>query len=262
LTRAGGGLADHVAIVTGAASGIGAAIAVALGGEGAAVLVDHLDDDREVRAVCERVMKAGGRAETIRADVGDEAGVDAMFAAARDAFGTPTILVNNAGINGGETHVADMTLDRWEKTLRANLTGAFLCSRAFVRERRGKSGIGRIVNISSIHEDVVFKGSADYDASKYGLLGFAQTLAYEVAALDIRVNNVAPGMILTPMNEDAVRDPGVREERSQHIPLRRPGTPEEVARLVVYLCGDDAAYITGTSIRIDGGLGLTVGQGA
>jgi glucose 1-dehydrogenase len=253
---------DDVAVVTGADSGIGAETAVALGARGCAVVVDYIDDEASVGEVCGRITRAGGRALAVKADVRNEDGVANLFAQTLAAFGTPTILVNNAGVNMRGVHVADMTLGQWEDTLRVNLTGPFLCSRAFVRERRGKNGEGRIVNISSVHEELVFAGAADYDASKYGLLGFARTLALEAAALHIRVNNVAPGMILTAMNAEAASDPGVLEEKSEHIPLRRAGKAEEVAGAVVFLCSKAGAYVTGTSIRIDGGLSLNAGQGA
>ena len=255
-------LDGKVAIVTGGSSGIGAAVVHALAHEGCSVVVNYVGEDADALRVCEDARKSGVRAVPVKADISTEAGVDAVFGKCISEFGPPHYLVNNAGMNANGTRVADMPVAQWENTLRINLTGPFLCSRAFVRERRGKTPGGRIVNVSSVHEDIVVPGFADYDASKAGLLALTRTLAFEVAPLGITVNAVAPGMVLTSMNEEARRDPDVREEKVEHIPLRRAASPEEIATVVVFLCKETAGYITGESVRIDGGLSLNIGQGA
>jgi glucose 1-dehydrogenase len=255
-------LDGQIAIVTGAESGIGAAIAKALGSEGCAVAINYIKSEDDANGVRDAVIQGGARAIVVKGDVGDEGDVSALFAACANELGAPTILINNAGVNGKTIEVADMSADQWDATLRINLRGPFLCSRAFLRERRTKREPARIVNVSSIHEDVVVLGYADYDASKAGLLALTRTLALEAATHNVTVNCIAPGMILTPMNAEAQDDAGKREDAASHIPLKRPGKPEEIAALAVYLCTSDAAYITGTSIRIDGGLSLNTGQGA
>ncbi len=255
-------LSGRIAIVTGAESGIGAASVTALAAAGADVVINFLSDRKAAGRVAEAAIKMGVRAAVKQADVGKEQDVIDLFASCTSELGSPTILVNSAGRNGQGVHVADMPLTQWSETLRVNLTSAFLCSRELIRERRGKNGTSSIINISSIHEDIPVPGFADYDASKAGMLALTRTLSLEAAATGIAVNSIAPGMILTPMNEEAEENVSVREEKTQHIPLRRAGKPEEVAALVVYLCTKDAGYITGASVRIDGGLSLRTGQGA
>lgn len=255
-------LAEAVAIVTGGSTGIGAATVRALASEGCSVVIDYIGDRDPADQVKLEAERLGGRAGVVEADVSTESGVEALFGACRSQFGPPNILVNNAGVNATKIHVAEMPVEQWHKTLGVNLEGPFLCSRSFVRERRGKEGLARIINVSSIHEEIVFMGFADYDASKSGLLALTRTLALEVAALNIRVNAVAPGMILTSMNEQAMEDPNVLQEKIAHIPLRRAGTPEDVAGVILFLCKPESDYITGASICVDGGLSLNTGQGA
>ena len=255
-------LTGRIALVTGAETGIGAATARALAREGCAVAINYLEDREAAESVRDAVLQAGARATLVEGDVGCEPDVARIFATCRNELGVPSILVNNAGTNGKNVHVGDMTVEQWDEMLRVNLRGPFLCSRAFVRERRGQRGPAHVVNVSSIHEDVAVRGFADYDASKAGLLALTRTLALEVAPLGIGVNAVAPGMILTPMNASAADDPAELREKTSHVPLKRAGRPDEIAATIVYLCTTDAAYITGTSIRIDGGLSLESGQGA
>jgi glucose 1-dehydrogenase len=255
-------LQGQVAIVTGGSSGIGAATVEALAAAGCSVLIDYIQEKAAAEQVCAAATALGGRAALVQADIGTEEGVQELFNGCRAALGVPNILINNAGVNAKGVSVADMPLEQWQRTLQVNLTGPFLCSREFVRERRGREGLARIVNVSSIHEDVVFKGYADYDASKGGLLAFTRTLAFEVARLNIAVNAVAPGMVLTAMNAEAQNDPSVLEQKIEHIPLGRAGTAKEIAAVIVFLCKQDSSYITGASIRVDGGLSLNTGQGA
>lgn len=255
-------LAGRVAIVTGGSSGIGEATVRALARAKAkiALTTHHKRDDAE--ELLREVRRLGGEAIVRRVDVGKEDQVEALFEACEESLGLPTLLVNSAGINAASIPVAEMTLERWQSVIETNLTGAFLTCRALARRLRGRSWPGRIVNISSIHEDIIVPGGADYDASKGGLRQLTRTLAAELAPARINVNSVAPGMILTPMNQEAMDDPEKLREATRNIPWGRAGTAEEVAALIVLLLSDVMDYLTGETIVIDGGLSLNIGQGA
>lgn len=255
-------LSGHIALVTGASSGIGAASAAALGAAGTAVAVLYYSDADAAAAVVAAVERSGAKAAAIKVDVGDETSVERAFDQTAAALGVPDILVNSAGLNQTSVAVADMATAQWERLLRTDLTGAFFTCRRFIRDLRQRKQPGRIVNISSIHQDVARAGAADYDAAKGGLRNLTRTLALECGPLRINVNAIAPGMILTPMNERAVEDAAVRRKDEAAIPWGRAGTAEEVAGLVVFLASPAADYITGTTVTIDGGLSLVLGQGA
>ncbi|WP_380872444.1 oxidoreductase [Sphingomonas sp. DBB INV C78] len=253
---------DHCAIVTGGESGIGKACALALGKRGAAVTLSWFKDEQAGQAVTAEIARAGGRAISRQTDVGDEAAVEALFAAAEAAFGPVRLLVNSAGLNMTGTPVSDMSLAQFDRVLRADLYGPFLTCRRFVRGLKDSPGGGRIVNISSIHERSPRPGGADYDSAKGGLAQLTATLALELAPQHIAVNSVAPGMILTPMNQRALDDAEELRRKEAAIPWGRAGTAEEVAELVMFLLSDKADYITGATMTIDGALSLTVAQGA
>jgi glucose 1-dehydrogenase len=253
-------LAGRVAIVTGSDSGIGQATAAELALAGADVCITFHADEAGAHETLGMIEAVGRRAIVLQVDVREETGIERMFDETRQHLGVPEILVNNAAINADGTHVADMESDAWDDVLRTNLYGPFFACRRFIRERRGAGGGGRIINITSVHEDVPMIGAGAYDATKGGLRMLTRTLALELADDLITVNNVAPGMILTPMNQDAVDDPEKREEQTRGIPWKRAGRPEEVARLVVYLASTDADYITGSSFFIDGGLRMAQGN--
>jgi glucose 1-dehydrogenase len=255
-------LAGRVAVVTGAESGIGAACAAALGAAGAAVAVLYYKDAAAAGTTRAKIEAGGGKAVPIAADVLDEDSVAAAFDAAASALGLPDILVNSAGLNQSGVAVADMPLAQWNRLLGTDLTGPFLTCRRFVRDLRAANRPGRVINISSIHARVVRAGAADYDSAKGGLRNLTTTLALESAPWRINVNAIAPGMILTPMNARAVADEDYRRSLEASIPWGRAGTAEEVAKVAVFLASSAADYITGTTVTIDGGLSLVLGQKA
>lgn len=255
-------LEDVVAIITGASSGIGKATAVLFASEGAAVVVVHHDQPEDAAGVVKAIEGAGGRAVSIAADVRDELQVDMVFEKAVDSFGLPTLLFNAAGMDAAGIEVSDMELDRFEQVLNTNLVGPFLFCRAFVRGCKASKVSGKIINVTSVHENIPRAGAADYCASKGGLRNLTRCLALELAEHRITVNNLAPGMVLTPMNQEAIDDSKVLEEQTASIPMKRAAQPEEVAELALYLASKAADYATGATFTLDGGLSMNLGQGA
>ncbi|MBJ7609966.1 MAG: glucose 1-dehydrogenase [Candidatus Dormibacteraeota bacterium] len=241
-------------LITGASSGIGKATAERFGAEGALVCVNYFSDKEkpDAQAVCAGLDPSGARAFAFQADVGDEQQVTAMIAAVVDRFGGIDVLVNNAGI---EKQVAtlEMPLEMWNAVLRTNLTGAFLCLREagkhMVAQKRGV-----IVNMSSVHEFIPWPGFAHYCASKGGMKLLTQTVARELAAQGVRCLNVAPGAIATPINDFVLDDAEAKHQVEEEIPLGRFGQPEEIAGAVAWAASDQAAYVTGTTLVVDGGM--------
>jgi glucose 1-dehydrogenase len=258
-------LSGQKALVTGANSGIGKAVAVALGQAGADVLVNYVAGDAQAQQVVDEIAYAGGRAAAYQADVSREDQVLAMFAHMREAFGTIDILVSNAGIQR-DAPLEQMTLDQWNKVLAVNLTGQFLCAREAVREfkRRGvvkavSCAAGKIICMSSVHQVIPWAGHVNYAASKGGVKLMMESIAQEVAPHRIRVNSVCPGAIRTPINTAAWSTPEAYKALMTLVPYNRIGEPADIGRAVVWLASDQSDYITGTSIFIDGGMTLYPG---
>lgn len=251
-TVAGKTLKGKVVLVTGAASGIGRAIALELGRRGATVVVNYIGKPDGAHEVVQRIEQQEAKAIAIEADVSKTEDVSRMMAQTISQLGRIDVLVNNAGVEK-ESDFLEKTVEEWDRVIAVNLRGPFLCTQAAAREM-AKSGKGTIINISSVHEDLPFPGYASYCASKGGLRMLCRDLALELAKYHINVVNVAPGAIDTPINERTLSDPEKKLALQREIPLGRVGQPEEVAKLVCYLASDDAAYITGTTIVIDGGL--------
>ena len=255
-------LAGQKALVTGANSGIGRAAALALGRAGADVVVNYITGDDAAEAAADEIRRGGPRAITYRADVSQEAEVDAMFAHAIAELGTLDILVNNAGLQR-DAPFHDMTLAQWNTVIAVNLTGQFLCARAAIREflRRGvvptvSRAAGKIICISSVHEVIPWAGHANYAASKGGVQMLMKSLAQEVAPQRIRVNGIAPGAIRTPINTAAWNTEQAYRKLMALIPYNRIGEPEDIANTVVWLASDASDYVVGATLFVDGGMTL------
>ncbi|NUO86110.1 MAG: glucose 1-dehydrogenase [Cupriavidus sp.] len=246
-------LTGKTAVVTGSATGIGRAIAVRLAQEGADVVLGaHRLDERASEA--EQAVRATGRkAWLVKADVGRIADVSRLMAEALAAVTSVDVLVNNAGIEV-RAGFLEMTEADYDRVLDINLKGPCFLSQAFARHRRDVGAGGKIINISSVHEDLPFPHFTSYCASKGGLRMMTRNLAVELAPLGITVNNIAPGAIRTPINQELQAQPQELSALLEHIPLRRLGTPEEIAALAAFLASSDADYITGATLVIDGGL--------
>ena len=246
-------LKDKAAIVTGAATGIGRAIAIRFAKEGAAVAVDYVGASEIAAGVLKEIASSGGRGTAIAADVSKPDQVKNLIDSAVKAFGKLDIVVNNAGIET-KAPFTEYPLDNLRKILDVNLIGPFLVSQAAARQmiRQGKGG--RLINISSIHEDLPMPTNAAYCASKGGLRMLARTIAVELAPFGITVNNIGPGAVFTPIDADIEAKPELEKALMAEIPLNRWGKPEEIAGLAVYLASDEAAYITGSTYFIDGGM--------
>jgi len=250
------------AIVTGASSGIGRAIALALGAAGADVVVNYREGEDAAVEVVRQIAQSGSRALAQRADVSREGEVKDLFQRAIEHFGTVDILVNNAGLQR-DAAFEEMTLEQWNAVIGVNLSGQFLCAREAVREfkRRGvvesvSRAAGKIICISSVHEVIPWAGHVNYAASKGGVMLMMKSLAQEVAPHRIRVNSISPGAIRTPINTSAWSTPEAYAALMRLVPYKRIGEPEDVGKAAVFLASDDSDYITGTSMYVDGGMTL------
>jgi glucose 1-dehydrogenase len=246
-------LQGKTAIVTGAGTGIGQAIAIAFAQEGAAVVIDYVGNASISKDTIAKIDAMEGKSLGIEADISIPEQVNALIHQTVAAFGKLDIFVNNAGIEKKFAFV-DYPLEEWQKIMAVNLTGPFLCSQAAAKQMIVQGGSGRIINISSIHEDLPMPTNAPYCASKGGLRMLMRTIAVELAPHQITVNNIGPGAIYTPIDKDVESDAKLNDRILAEIPMGRWGKPEEVAQLAVYLASDDAAYITGSTHFIDGGM--------
>jgi len=258
-------LIGQKALVTGANSGIGKGVAIALGQAGADVVVNYVDGDDAANAVVEEIKKSGVKAYAHQADVSSEDQVAAMFARMIPEFGTIDILVSNAGLQR-DSAFPDMTMAQWNKVLSVNLTGQFLCGRAAVREflRRGvvasvSSAAGKIICMSSVHQEIPWGGHVNYATSKGGIKLMMESMAQELAPKRIRVNGIAPGAIRTPINTAAWDTKEAYDQLMTLVPYGRIGEPEDIARAAVWLASDQSDYVVGATLFVDGGMTLYPG---
>jgi len=255
-------LKGQKALVTGANSGIGEAVAIALGQAGADVVVNYIDNEEAAQQVVRKIKSCGVNAIAVQADVSNEAQVQNMFKRMYDELGTIDVLINNAGLQR-DAPFAEMTLAQWNTVIGVNLTGQFLCAREAIREfvRRGvvadvSVAAGKIICISSVHEVIPWATHANYAASKGGVMLMMKSLAQEVAPKRIRVNSICPGAIRTPINTKAWDTADAYEALMKLIPYKRIGEPEDIGRVAVMLASDLCDYINGASIFVDGGMTL------
>ena len=257
-------LFGQCALVTGANSGIGREVALGLAKAGADVAVNYVTDPDAAQAVVAEIVAMGRRAIAVHADVSQEADVEAMFAQVVAEFGTLHIMVCNAGLQR-DSAFDEMTLAQWNTVIGVNLTGQFLCARSAVREfrRRGmtdvSTALGKILCMSSVHQQIPWGGHANYAASKGGVMLLMQTMAQELAPLRIRVNSIAPGAIRTPINTAAWNTPAAYDQLMTLVPYGRIGEPSDIAQAAVWLASDSADYVTGTTLFVDGGMTLYPG---
>lgn len=258
-------LKGQKALVTGANSGIGEGIALELAQAGADVIVNYISHEETAQAIVEKIKESGGNAITFQADVSKEDQVKAMFAKMFEEFGTIDILVNNAGLQR-DAPLEEMTLEQWNTVIGVNLTGQFLCAREAVREfkRRGvrpeiSCAAGKIIHISSVHEVIPWAGHVNYASSKGGVHLLMRSIAQETAEARIRVNSICPGAIRTGINKPAWDTPEAYNNLMKLIPYNRIGEVDDIGRVAVWLASDEADYITGTSIFVDGGMTLYPG---
>ena len=257
-------LSGQIALVTGASSGIGEAVARNLAAAGAAVVVNYVSSPDAADVIVAELTSDGHKAIALKADVSKEDEVKKMFADTIRIFGTLDILVNNAGIQK-DSRFVDMTLTQWNAVIGVNLTGQFLCAREATREflRRGmrdvSRALGKIICMSSVHEEIPWGGHVNYATSKGGIKLLMKSMAQELAPQKIRVNSIAPGAIKTPINRAAWSTPEAEKSLLTLIPYDRVGVPEDIGKTAVWLASDDSDYVTGATIFVDGGMTLYPG---
>ncbi len=258
-------LKGQSALVTGANSGIGQAIALEMAREGAQVVINYVTDEEAAQQMIEEIKSFGGYAMAVQADVSKEDQVKAMFTQMIKAYGTIDIMVNNAGIQKDSAFI-DMSLEDWQLVLNVNLTGQFLCSREAVKEflRRGpvperSAALGKIICMSSVHETIPWARHANYATSKGGVKMLMQSMAQELGEHKIRVNSLAPGAIKTPINRAAWSTPAAEARLLELIPYKRVGVPQDIAKAAVWLASDESDYVHGATLFIDGGMTLYPG---
>jgi glucose 1-dehydrogenase len=246
-------LLGRVAVVTGASSGIGQGIAKRLAADGAKVVINYLGHAEGAEETLKVVEAAGGQGSIAKADVSKVSEAQLLIDEAWKEFGSADILVNNAGVEA-KTSFLETNEEDFNRILGINLKGPFFVTQAFVKRIVAEKKPGRIINISSVHEDIAFPGFATYCASKGGLRMLMRDLSVELGPLGITINNIAPGAIATPINKSLLEDKQKLNSLLEQIPLNRLGTPEDVAALTSWLASEEASYITGATYYIDGGL--------
>jgi glucose 1-dehydrogenase len=258
-------LAGQPALVTGANSGIGKAVALGLAAAGADVVINYVTDPAAAEEVAHAIEAMGRRALTIKADVSCEDEITAMFAKAVDHFGTLHIVVSNAGLQR-DAPFDQMTLEQWNTVTGVNLTGQFLCAREAARIFKSRGVVedvslaaGKIVCMSSVHQEIPWAGHANYAASKGGVMLLMKSIAQELAPYRIRVNSIAPGAIRTPINTAAWETPEAYRDLMTLVPYKRIGMPDDIAQAAVWLASDAADYVTGATLFVDGGMTLYPG---
>ncbi len=254
-----GRLHGKVAFVTGGDTGIGKAICLAMAREGASVVINYHGDRAPADALLREIEGFGGIAFAFGADVSKAAEVQQLVNAAVERYGRLDIAVNNAAIEEHHPFV-EMPLEVYEKTFAVDVTGVWMCTQAAVKQMIAQQQGGRIINISSIHEEISMPSNSAYCAAKGALRMLTRTLSVELAPYSITINNICPGAIDTPMDKPVKRDPDKLQALLDEIPLRRMGTPDEVAHMAAYLASDEAAYVTGASLFIDGGMSKQSGS--
>ncbi|PHQ31225.1 SDR family oxidoreductase [Leeuwenhoekiella nanhaiensis] len=255
-------LKGQTAIVTGSSTGIGAAVALALGRDGANVVVNYHSSEKEAQEVANQINKETicGEAIVIQCDVSKEDQVQAMFKQTIEKFGTVDILVANSGLQK-DAPLHEMTLKDWQLVIDVNLTGQFLCAREALREfmRRGiregvSKSLGKIIHMSSVHQIIPWAGHTNYAASKGALVMLMESICQEYAPLKVRCNSIAPGAIKTDINRDAWETQEALNKLNELIPYKRIGIPEDIGSVAAWLASDESEYINGTTIFVDGGM--------
>lgn len=256
-------LHNKTALVTGSSSGIGKSIATKFAQEGANVIITYHSGKDRAENLVKELSGLNIKVKAYQVNISDYKETQNFFDHINQDFRDIDILVNNAGINGKNTCVEDMNIEDWDKTIKTNLYGPFYCIKEFLNLKKKNDSYkgARIINVTSIHEYICRPGDADYNTAKAGMRNLARTIAIELAPKELTVNNIAPGMILTPINKKFTDDIKLLKEKENIIPMKRGGTPEEVANVALFLASEASSYVTGSTYTVDGALSI-LGQNA
>lgn len=256
-------LQNKTALVTGSSSGIGESIATKFAQEGANVIITYHSGKDRAENLVKELSGLNIKVKAYQVNISDYKETQNFFDHINQDFRDIDILVNNAGINGKNMCVENMNIEDWDKTIKTNLYGPFYCIKEFLNLKKKNNSYkgSRIINVTSIHEYICRPGDADYNTAKAGMRNLARTLAIELAPKELTVNNIAPGMILTPINKKFTDDANLLKEKENIIPMKRGGTPEEVANVALFLASEASSYVTGSTYTVDGALSI-LGQDA